>query len=327
MIRSFTIFSFCIPLSTHARKREGLLLRVEGQDLDHHWAEISPLPGWSKETLDQAGQQLETTCRQLITLPKTQALEFLLQTNKLYPSVSCGLFSAIYPLCFPLQKKQYDVSALLYGTYKEILSQVEDITKNGFTYVKLKTNQLNVSQAKQVVEMLSKEFKIRIDINRGWSSHDIENFFSSYDLTQFDYVEEPYKEADRLKLFAHPLAFDESLRESLYESKDLPLIPHAIVFKPMLMGIGPSSQKIINYALDNKLQISFSSSFESGIGLYQLSTFAQFFKIHKTTLGIDTYKFISEDTLNKRHTFTNGKVLFSPLDPNITKLKKVSSVY
>src|SRR5215213_270707 len=64
-LTSFGLYRFSLPLSrpltlgeATLRRREGLLLRLSGDDGSEGWGETAPLPGFSKESLDEAASQL-----------------------------------------------------------------------------------------------------------------------------------------------------------------------------------------------------------------------------------------------------------------------------
>ncbi|MBM3207958.1 MAG: hypothetical protein FJZ57_05060 [Chlamydiae bacterium] len=327
MINRFDIFSYSVPLAIQGEPKQGFLVKVTDNQGKSQWAEASPLPGWSNESLCQVENQLLTICEHLIGSCSSKALQYLLNTDNLLPSVSCGLFCAIYGLSHPKTNFPYEVSGLLYGNYEQILSQLKDLESKGFRYVKLKTSKLTIPQSHNLIEQLSKKYKLRLDINRGWTCKETNDFLSSYPINFFDYIEEPYADIKMINSCRFPLALDESLREMVHKELVVPSTIKAIVFKPMLMGIGPKSQAIIHHALKNQLKISFSSSFETGVGLCQIPLFVDFFNIKKTTLGIDTYKFMPNDLLTERHYIKDGKAFFSEINPNLEFLKKVRSVY
>ncbi|MBA2533696.1 MAG: hypothetical protein H0V21_01645, partial [Rubrobacter sp.] len=64
-LSGFDLFRYSIPLAqtlvlknTTLRHRDGLLLKLSGSDGSEGWGETAPLPGFSRESLDESAAQL-----------------------------------------------------------------------------------------------------------------------------------------------------------------------------------------------------------------------------------------------------------------------------
>jgi O-succinylbenzoate synthase len=324
VIEKVHLFSFELPLLEGLPKRKGLLIELQDTCGKSCWGEISPLPGFSTETLDQASIQLAKELPKLAKTNPVEALQKILKDQNLYPSVSIGLFGALYALIRKDNSLKSPLSGLLYGTYEQIQKQIPEVLKQGFSHIKLKTSLLSMKESKEIIDSLQGKCALRLDVNRSWSQLEADLFFSQFPSDRFDYVEEPYPKNCALHNFSHTLAVDESLRElDFSEIKKLRLLK-ALVIKPMLMGAGPHVEDLLHAASKHKWKISLSSSFETGVGLYQIALFAEYFAIPTTPMGLDTYKFLSPDILVNRHSISSGNILFCEPCPNYSILSEVN---
>jgi len=176
--------------------REGLIVQI-----DDGWGEIAPLPGFSKETLEEARREL-IHCLQSGAPPTL-------------PSVRWGLTCA---------SQKYDSSPL------SLPLCAFKIPFPGSTHLKLKS-------AESIPSYLGK-YRLRLDCNRSWTLEQALRFAEKFDPKEFDYLEEPVANFEDLKKFseqtAFPIAVDESFREGA-PYWELPSLV-AVVIKPMLTG-------------------------------------------------------------------------------------------
>ena len=81
--------------------RKGILLNVRNQNNEEAQAEISPLPGHSRESLEDALEQLANIKRRVHTTWWTKDALPHLESWRLFPSVHFGLKSALLDLIDP----------------------------------------------------------------------------------------------------------------------------------------------------------------------------------------------------------------------------------
>src|SRR5215204_3546061 len=112
-LAGFDLFRFSLPLhrplmlgDTTVHRREGLLLRLSGDDGAEGWGESAPLPGLSAESLHQATAQLSGLAGSLIGREATddwtdqnRAFSRELGRTVPAPSVRFGLELAVWNLC------------------------------------------------------------------------------------------------------------------------------------------------------------------------------------------------------------------------------------
>ena len=213
-------------LYSYQLHREGLILKVGEQ-----FAEIAPLPGFSRETLDEAREDAWAWIR-FRKKPETASVRW---------AVEC--------LNRPLQSVSLPLSAL--GL------------KKGFPTVKLKLGHRSLIESIDLVKQHHAQVRLRLDCNRAWSLADALEFVSHFKPDDFEYLEEPVKTFEELIAFSRlthfPIAIDESIRMDWAQIPSL----KAIVVKPMIVGTIPFVPPCY--------QLILSSSYESGLGLVHIA--------------------------------------------------------
>jgi O-succinylbenzoate synthase len=293
-------------LEMHEGVREGLILELTGNG-KKGLGEIAPLPGWSSENLKQVLEELESK-------------------KRISPSVLFGLEMAELQLVNSIKlPTEVPISPLLMGSEKEILKQAEKLENQGVSSIKLKLGSFQPKRAAQLVKELKSSFLLRIDLNRCWTLQESLFFCSHFSQEDFDYLEEPCQKFADLFKFDFPIAVDESLREQpLNEILKIPKLK-ALIFKPTLQG-GVGIGKILAAAAAQRgIDLIFSSSYESGLGILQIIHLCYYLQVPIKPLGLDTYKFLKEDLLLERLSMENGKLKlpFSTFDLDMSKLTAI----
>lgn len=273
--------------------RKGILLTLTTHNDKKTTAEISPLPGFNKETFEDALHQLQNLKRRLVTTWWTRQAVYYLENLGLYPSVFFGVESALLDLLDPLPESELPSSyGFLLGSPQEILDQTSILEKEGFYHVKVKLGHLIPEIAHQIIQKIGNKFRLRIDLNRKWSFEETSQFCAQYPPDFFEYIEEPVSKFQDLEHFSFPFALDETLRQnvnfsSILQSKYL----KAFIIKPTLTyPIYP----LLNLAasqVNKKLEIVLTSSFESIVGISQIRNLIQRLNLPKTYHGLDTLRY------------------------------------
>ncbi|WP_019613579.1 o-succinylbenzoate synthase [Psychromonas ossibalaenae] len=299
-IRLFTYkIPFLKPLNFKGFKleyREGLILQLY-ENGKFSLAEIAPLPGFSRETLTQAKEQI-------IALLE-RGLENLSEESELYPSVQFALDCVTQKIPCSQQAVNMDKVPLLQGDNQAVITQ----------YIALKSpNLIKLKTARQTPEVdillfneltaLNPLLLIRCDANQAWTIDQADLFLSKINRAQLDYIEEPTADYDKnLQLAGHyqvGLALDETLQnpDFCYQYKSC---IKALVIKPSLIGSLQRMQALINNAQQDQLKVSISSSFESVVGLQQLACLGLYWqKSADISLGLDTLKYFAAGPLTKQ---------------------------
>jgi O-succinylbenzoate synthase len=289
------LFRYALPIDTPLLKREGLVVKLTNPDGMVGWGEVAPLPGFSRETLEEVRTQFSPH----------------------FSSVCFGMQSALNALNHPHHAFSLPLSALFMGNKAQILARATLAKQEGFTTAKVKLSKLSFEEAYAVVETLRNQFALRIDVNRAWSFEDAMQFFSRFPPNSFEYVEEPTYEIGKLTNFPFPFALDESLKElNLFN------FPHlkAMVLKPTLLGdISP----FVTRAKQQGLKVILSSFFESGLGLAHIACLAHRLGLHSDPIGLDTYRYFKQDLLTEPLRISDGRIhIPASLEINTALLSK-----
>ncbi len=254
LVISWKIYSFELPLVTGSVRKS---LAVQLHD---GWGEVAPYPGRSRETTDQALEQL---------------LRILSQgkEEKLLPSVQFGLESALSPF----QPVKASLYAFLNGSVEEVLHRAEAAFAKGYRSAKVKISTLSVDAAIGLLNRLKDRFRLRVDCNSTFSFRDAVSIFSHFDPTIFDYIEDPTFETSRLAEFPYPFALDETI-------SSLPIDTYSqlygFILKPTILGGKRDAHPSCNWQ-KNTISKSFSApSLKVG------SAFSKFFRLLPTLTSL-----------------------------------------
>jgi O-succinylbenzoate synthase len=229
------------------------------------------------------------------------------------------------------------VNALLAGPEEVLLARADAVREAGYTAAKIKVGGDPIASASlchKVRELLPAPIILRADANRAWNMEEAEAFARAVAACQLDYIEEPLHDPFRLPEFFDntgvPYAVDETLHEFHVEIKSTfdresvktPAFAehvrkllavfhhaHAVVWKPSLIYLPNMGSDILHgrFALPvNRLVLS--AAFESGVGIGTLAHFAAAYCRHGEPVGLDTYAWLREDTLQERLPLEAGEI-------------------
>ena len=272
------LFSYDFP------HRKGLILQY-----NNGWGEIAPLPGLSRESLNEALFEISSLLPHLDTAKPT------------LPSVQFGLHCAKRP--FSLDPLKTPVAAF-------------QIPEQGCTTLKLKAGHLSPDEAIDLVSQYKSRHHLRIDCNQRWNLEQALYFASHFTPSDFDYIEEPVSRISDLIEFSRqtrfPIAVDESLHHPLLFK--IPTLK-TIVVKPMILGSVP------------KFPIStvLSSTYETSLGHLLIARLASPFSPPQ---GLGTYRLCEDNILNPPLKISDGCLTWSPSKSpiNIDQLCLIASV-
>ena len=329
-LTGFGLYRYSLPLhgplalrGTTLRRREGILLRLSGDDGSEGWGETAPLPGFSKESLEEAALQLRRLTGALIGREVTDdwtgqdwSLGREIESIAPPPSVRFGLELAVWnlsattlgktlpQLVTPQPRAKVPVNGLLSGTPDRILEDARRMRNAGYRAVKLKVGMKTVVEdirlVRTLVEELGSGISLRLDANRAWGYEEAARFVRG--APRFEYVEEPLADPARLPELAEELGVPVALDESLVGMEPDELGEHgyarAIVLKPTLLGGVSRTLRMAERALRLGMTPVVSSSYESGVGMAALVALAAGIGDHPVPAGLDTYRALAEDVLD-----------------------------
>lgn len=306
-VSSAKLLAYQLPFKTPMRfkaytltYREGLVLQLTDQHGYLHHADIAPLPGFSNESLAEV-----TT--EMIDLLKAD-INFLYQHQSLNNSVQFALNSIFSHAPESVQSQptnNVDNIPLLQGESVAIITKYQSL---GYPEtVKLKVAKQSIEadivNFQQLIE-LNPNIRIRCDANQAWSKQQAMHFFSSVDVQHIDYIEEPSNDHQTNLWLANHYQFKLGLDETLQQTGFCYRHHHcikALIIKPSLMGSTSKIDQLVSIAQQYSLQVSFSSSFESIIGLLQIKQLSRRYLNNIANdslfLGIDTLKYFDGSQL------------------------------
>jgi len=280
-MRSAKLYQYQLPMDSGVILRNQRLVTREGWIAELRdgdvvgYGEIAPLPEFSKETAEQAGEQAQ------------QLLDSWMQGDALdlsaaLPSVAFGLSMAELELAGGLSAEgNYQVAPLCSGDPDDLVEALSKMP--GEKIAKIKVGMYEAVRDGMVANMFIEaipNIRLRLDANRKWTplkAQQFAKYVKPEHRAGIAFLEEPCKTpADSLAFAAETginIAWDETVRDEGFEVKAEPGVV-AIVIKPTLVGSVQRCAELVQQAHDAGLTAVISSSMESSLGLNQLARFA-----------------------------------------------------
>lgn len=362
-IDTLEVFHFSFPFVKGLRlktrmfqSRQGLIIRLATGDEDEGWGEISPLPGFSRESLEEAQAQVLSFKSKILnqTIPShcerfDGSLERWMGPHHLFSSVRFGMESAVLNLLaemrgIPLhrllgtpRKIPVPLIGLLEGSFEVITKETLRLLQKGVRTFKLKVGR-DIADDLHKIEKIKKLVgpgTLRLDANQSWSFKEAVEFARVLPQGGIEYIEEPFKNPspDKVSDFYRETEIPVALDESLMKMKPEELAPigglKAVILKPTLLGGIERTMRFIKQARKLGIDSVVSSSFESGVGLWTLAHLA--LVNGDVPAGLDTQKWFQKDLIQDplRIKLKAGRLHISPEplkkeDLNLNLLTKVS---
>lgn len=268
------------------KTRDGLFVQLQ-QGEKQGWGEVSPLPGFSLESLDDAQAALLSWVNAWRdgTSPALPDI----------PSAAFGISCALAELDGTLpEAADYRAAPLCSGDPDELFAALAAMP--GEKVAKVKVGLYEAVRDGMVVNLLLEaipDLRLRLDANRAWTPLKAQQFAKYVNPAYRDriaFMEEPCKTRDDSRAFAQEtgiaIAWDESLREADFEFIAEPGVS-AVVIKPTLTGSLEKVRQQVAAAHALGLTAVISSSIESSLGLTQLARIAAWLT-PDTIPGLDT---------------------------------------
>lgn len=268
------------------KNRDGLFVHLQ-QGEKQGWGEISPLPGFSLESLEDAQAALLSW----VNGWRVGASPALPEV----PSAAFGISCALAELDGTLpDAADYRAAPLCSGDPDELFAALSAMP--GEKVAKVKVGLYEAVRDGMVVNLLLEaipDLRLRLDANRAWTPLKAQQFAKYVNPAYRDriaFMEEPCKTRDDSRAFAQEtgiaIAWDESLREADFQFLAEPGVS-AVVIKPTLTGSLDKVRKQVAAAHALGLTAVISSSIESSLGLTQLARIAAWLT-PQTIPGLDT---------------------------------------
>lgn len=317
------LFRYDIPLLTAVNtgpltlfRRKGWILEVNHEEEGTAAGEAAPLPGFSRETHEEAGAAL-WKCAHAIARGKET------DVSRMPPSVRFAYRQAMSPTLRrkPLWEHEWiPLCALLQGSPEEVLRRARLLSGQGWPAAKLKVGRMPVEEepafVRKVRHGLGPNIRLRLDANRAWSMEEALEFTAKVagdagdGLAPLDFLEEPLKNCKKIPSLARrskiPLALDETLQEvygpvqlsgdeALKEVRPLLDAVAVWVWKPTLCGPFNPAYKA---QMTPGTRLVPSAAYESGVGISGIISMAAFpGDVSVAPAGVDTHRLLEHDTV------------------------------
>lgn len=332
-LAGLSLYRYELPLSrpvrlkeTTLRHREGLLVELTSDGGAAGWGEAAPLPGFSREGLDEVTGQLRGLADAMVggevtvdLLDAEGAFASELDTMSLAPSARFGFELALWDLfaassgrvlpelVTPRPRATVPINALI-SSPDHAIEEALRARAAGYEAVKLKVGGRAVEEDVELVcalsETLDGDISLRLDANRAWSFEEAERFARGTADLRLEYVEEPLSDPAELPSLAStcglPVALDESLTEMEPEALEHHRYARAVVLKPMLLGGISRTLRFARAASRLGARPVISSAYESGVGTSGLVALAAGVGDEEVPAGLDTHRRLAEDVLRPR---------------------------
>jgi len=279
------------------KTRDGLFVHLQ-QGEQTGWGEISPLPGLSLESLDDAQSALIAWAEEW-----RKGVEPIMPQM---PSVAFGISCALAELDGSLpDAANYRAAPLCTGDPDELFALLSAM--HGEKVAKIKVGLYEAVRDGMVANLLLEaipDLHLRLDANRAWTPLKAQQFAKYVNpayRNRIAFLEEPCKTRDDSRAFSREtgiaIAWDESLREPDFAFVAEPGV-RAVVIKPTLTGSLTKIREQVAAAHALGLTAVISSSIESSLGLTQLARIAAWLT-PETVPGLDTLNLMQSQLIRR----------------------------
>ncbi|PQQ41118.1 o-succinylbenzoate synthase [Photorhabdus luminescens] len=303
-MRTATLYRFRLPMEAgvilryqRLKTRDGFLIHLQ-ENGQQGWGEIAPLPEFSKETVEQAGEAAVAWLKRWRLGAEPDESEL--------PSVAFGISCALAELQGKLpQDADYRKAPLCNGDPDELIVRLSNMS--GQKVAKMKIGLYEAVRDGMVVNILLEavpDLSLRLDANRSWSRAKADSFakYVNPDYRhRIAFLEEPCQAPEQSLAFSRDtgiaIAWDESVRDEGFNVAAQAGVT-AIVIKPTLIGSLARCCQLISAAHNAGLEAVISSSIETSFGLTQLARIAHWLT-PATIPGLDTLELIQSQLVRR----------------------------
>lgn len=323
-IQEINLYRYSIPLKKGIKmkgflhnSREGCIVELIDEQGIKGYGEAAPFPGLHSESLDKIIQQFLYLKKAIYNIDLKKFNIFSLDL----PPCSHALFFGIEWAIIELMSKRRQIAPsrmlnikasdsiylnpLLTGTYEEVIETARLLARKNPKSVKLKVGfrplEDDIYLVKKIDDLFENKVMLRLDANRKWSLNQAVTFGQSVVSANIEYIEEPLENPLQLSEFYQKtgitFGLDESLSENIDEQIENFKGLSALVIKPSVIGPLRKIKSYVDMADKMKLSCVFSSTFESGIGLWAIANLACAFASPNSVHGLDTYQWMENDII------------------------------
>jgi len=339
-IRSARLYKFTLPLHfdlplkhSTLREREGLILILTDQLGHVGFGEISPLPGFNRETLETAIYKTSMLVDKIFKFGQLAAHSHQRRAvaweQKTAPSVvhfgietallsllANGLKISLGAMLYGHSSNKIPINGLLRSSLSDWVPEADFLVSEGFRTIKIKVGRidphLEARGIRDLRDHVGPDIKLRLDANRSWDLKTAIVFGQAVADLDIEYIEEPLETPADLPRFYDAtgvhFAFDETLHRIIDPNIALSAYTglKAFVLKPTLIGCTARLIALVNLARNEGISPVISSSFESDVGLAVLSQLAAAISGEQLAVGLDTRAAFAAGTTRSPSSIING---------------------
>lgn len=339
-LKSAHLYKYTLPFNealviknATLHQREGLILVLTDANGFEGISEISPLPGFSVDTVETA--LLNTTMLLKKMIGTGEFVEHCSSRGEggwaenVTPSIAhYGVETAILSLLgninyvtpgdllFGSTSDKVPINGLIRGSLSDWVPESERMISTGYKTLKIKVGRINSTLEARGIQDIRKfvgsDIKLRLDANRSWDLATAIEFGKAVEPADIEYIEEPLLDPADLPRFFDacgvPFAFDETLHHIMDPTISFESYTglRALVLKPTLIACTARLIALVNQARENEVQAVISSSYESDVGLFHLAQLAGSIGGQEITVGLDTRSALTSGTTLSPATIENG---------------------
>ncbi len=339
IIREFKFSSFSLKLKKPLRNasftiesRKGFIIKITDEKNLIGYGEVSPLPGFSAETLDECEVALNKLHYTIISKSvKNEKFDLISELHSIsnLPSLLFGIEQAVISLL--IQRKELNsllthekiipVNGIVgINSKEETFRKIDDLLADDFQTIKIKLGVNSVEDdvefVKQIANRIDDSIKIRLDLNGNWNYQQAEFAVTNLPQDKIEFIEQPVNNINELVMLSDfspiPIAIDESI-SNIAEAKDIVERSNitTIVLKPSILGSIIQTISLIKSAENLGKKIIISSAFESVVGRSAIVWLASFVS-GKHAHGLNTATHFDEDLAADDYMVSKGEILFNP---------------
>lgn len=316
-------------------ERTGFYLSIEDELGNKGIGEISPLPGFSKESYNDIEKELHYLCNFIcekeFDINSIDEIQFG-GMNSLVPSIQFGLEQSLINLLLQRNnsrlnslngdviKERIEVNSLIDMAEKdEVLEKVFHSVNSGYNTIKLKIGRKNFFDDLRLIDLIRNKvpdkIQLRLDSNGAWDIDNAYDYLNKLSIYNIQYIEDPCKHTDCLIKLSSvspiPIALDLAVNSLNELSKHISSgVFRFLIVKPMLLGSITKLISLIKTAESKKINIIISSAFETPLGKSMLCFLAALTK-HNYAHGLATSEYFADEMINNPFLVMNGSITFN----------------
>lgn len=259
-------------------KKDVIIIKAEDEAGNSHYGEVSPLPGFSNESIDGCEQKLSEVTESYKKMEVDELTKNFCFFNN-YPSLLFAIEQIILS-CNIKESESFERVVKSNGMIgiesdAKVLERAKVLVDKGFEVIKLKIGRSNFADDIKIINKIHNEYgsqiRLRLDNNGSWDIFQAEQNIKLLSDFNIEYIEQPVMKTEDLIVLAAksqiPIAADESVKtfEDAVDFIKSGIIKN-IVIKPAIRLGALSTIKLIEIANKTDVNIIISSAFETAIG-------------------------------------------------------------